>query len=323
MKTAIIVLNWQRWQDTLMCLMSLKNLTFSPSSLIICDNDSHNESFAQILAWAQKHYVHGDIAVFEQPPIYTEKTKSYPLVLIQTGKNLGFAGGNNVGIRYALNCKEFNYIWILNNDTEVDKNALSALIKCSENSPTVGLWGSTIIDFFDRETVQCAGGCRYFPIWTIFKPVFGGQSLKSLENQLTNKIRLDYISGASLFLKTEVLERVGLLNEEYFLFYEELDYAQRLKKHGYDMAWCSKSLVYHKNSASVGSVREGNREKLKRANYYENLSTLKYTKNFHPYLLAFVIIFRFIFKALALIRRGDFFLFPPLFQAYYDFFTTP
>jgi len=320
-KTAIIVLNWQGWQDTLICLNSLENLTISPSSIIVCDNDSQDDSFAQILHWAQKHYDFNDIAVLEKPLNLAEKTSIYPFVLIQTGKNLGFAGGNNVGIRYALNCKDFNYIWILNNDTEVDENALSALIDCSKNTPKIGLVGSTLIDFFDRETVQCAGGCRYFPIWTIFKPVLAGQSIKNLKNQENSKIKLDYISGAALFFNTEVLETVGLLNEEYFLFYEELDYAQRLKKHGYEIAWCPNSLIYHKNSASVGSVREGNRRKLQRANYYENLSTLKYTANFYPHLLPVVLIFRFVLKALALISRRDFFLLPPLFTAYYDFFT--
>ena len=323
LKTAIIILNWQGWQDTIICLTSLKKLIFSPTSIIVCDNDSHNDSFACILKWARQHYSCADIAVFEKPTQASD-TLAFPFVLIQTGKNLGFAGGNNVGIRYALNCKTFDCLWLLNNDTSVDKNALFALIECANNLKNIGLLGSTVVDFLDRDTLQCAGGCRYFPIWTIFKPILAGHSIKKIMAQ-DNKnatIDLDYIYGASLFFRSAVLEEVGLLNEEYFLFYEELDYAQRLKKQGYRIAWCQKSIVYHKGSASVGSVHEGNRHKLKLANYYENLSTLKYTANFHPRLLPIVTISRFCLKAIALISRGDFFLLPPLFKAYYDFFKN-
>jgi len=318
LKTAIIILNWQGWQDTLVCLTSLKKLTFSPASIIVCDNNSQDDSYAHILEWAHQHYARSDIGIFEQP-VQTRDSNPLPFVLIQTGKNLGFAGGNNVGIRYALNCGTFDYIWVLNNDTEVHENALSALHDCAKHSKNIGLLGSTVIDFFDREIVQCAGGCRYFPIWTIFKPVLAGESLEKIKAQNVKNLKLDYIYGASLFFRTTILEKVGLLNEEYFLFYEELDYVQRLKKQGYSIAWCQKSLVYHKGSASVGSVREGNRQKLRQANYYENLNTLKYTANFHPHLLPIVIISRFCLKALVLISRGDFFLLLPLFKAYRDF----
>jgi len=320
LKTAVIVLNWQGWQDTLVCLTSLKKLSVLPASIIVCDNHSQDDSYAHIINWARQHYVPEHIAIVEQP-ISTKDSNVFPFVLIQTGKNLGFAGGNNVGIRYALNCKTFDYIWLLNNDTEVHENALSALLDCASHSKNVGLLGSTIVDFFDREIVQCAGGCRYFPILTIFKPVLAGQPIKNVLARNEN-VKLDYIDGASLFFRSTVLEKVGLLNEEYFLFYEELDYAQRLKKQDYQMAWCQKSLVYHKGSASVGSVREGNRQKLKQANYYENLNTLKYTANFYPHLLPIVIISRFCLKALALISRGDFFLLSPLFKAYYEFFKN-
>ncbi len=345
----IIILNWQGWRDTLACLDSLQALKCSkPISLIVCDNDSKDDSWNQILNWAQKHYSPSEIAVFSQEktnrtmqkgerifekPLFTIPNKPKgnnispfpihhytPFILIQTGANLGFAGGNNVGIRYALATEQYEYLWLLNNDTTVDINALSHLYEQAIADPQIALLGSTVIDHYQPDTVQCAGGCRYFPLTTIIKPVLGGQPVNTVM-QHDPDITLDYVYGAAMFITVEAVQKVGLLNEAYFLFYEELDYSQRIKRQDYQIGWCQKSLVYHKGSASVGSVREGNREKLQRANYYENLNTLKYTANFHRHLLPLVILSRFMGKSLALIKRRDFDLFAPLLKAYKDFFV--
>ncbi len=320
---SIILLNWQGWRDTLACLDSLQKLTYSGEfSIIVCDNGSKDDSFTQILNWAKQHYELSAIEV-----IYAQKGQSHnsqftihnsQFTIIQTGDNLGFAGGNNVGIRYALTNQQCEYLWLLNNDTVVDTYALSTLIEYATVHPQIALLGSTIIDYYQRDTVQCAGGCYYSPLLTIFKPVHAGQTLNKVM-QCNENISFDYVYGAAMFLKVVAMQKVGLLNEEYFLFYEELDYTQRLKRQGYEIGWCKNSLVYHKGSASVGSVHTGNHDKLRQANYYENLSTLKYTANFYRHLLPIVMMTRFIGKSLALIWRKDFYLFAPLIKAYRDF----
>ena len=311
----IIVLNWQNWQDTLVCLDSLKSLVFTGKIyILVCDNGSTNESFTRILAWAEQHYSPTEFTVIKN---LSQNISLHAFTLIQTGKNLGFAGGHNVGIRYAMQTQEIDYLWLLNNDTEVDKQALTALYTCAKNQPQVALLGSTLINYYQRNIVQCAGGCRYFPLFTMFKNVYGGKTLEIVLAQ--TRVQLDYVSGASMFLRVAAIKQVGLLNEAYFLFYEELDYTQRLKQYGYQIAWCQQSFVYHKGSASVGQVVEGNREKLCSANYYENLSTLKYTANFYPIWLPLVMILRFCLKTLALVSRGDFYLLIPLIRAYRDF----
>ena len=320
----IIILNWQGWKDTLTCLESLTKLKYKGLiSFIVCDNHSTNDSYHQILNWAQQHYPPSEIGIFCQEkssplPETISHSKILPFILIQTGANLGFAGGNNVGIRYALATQQYEYLWLLNNDTIVDTGALSALHQYAITHPDIALIGSTIIDYYQQNTVQCAGGCYYSPLLTIVKPIFGGQPLTKVI-QHHEAITLDYVFGAAMFLSIKAVQKVGLLNEEYFLFYEELDYTQRLKQQGYNIGWCKNSLVYHKGSASVGSVDEGNRAKLRRANYYENLSTLKYTANFYPRLLPLVMILRFVGKSLAVISRRDFYLLRPLFKAYWDF----
>jgi hypothetical protein len=329
----IIILNWQNWQDTLACLNSLSQLTFQGSlSIIVCDNASQDDSLIRIFQWAQQHYSPQHLGVFtyikKSPddvtflpattlsPVSSAK-EFLPLVIIQITANLGFAGGNNAGIHYALQQNiSYEYLWILNNDTLVDVHALTALYEYATRHPQQALIGSTLINYYQPNTVQCTGGCHYYPLLTIFRHAHGGELLTTVQQYDETQLKLDYVAGAAMFLKVTAIMQVGLLNEEYFLFYEELDYTQRLKREGYDIGWCKASLVHHKGSATIGNDQ---RDKLQRANYYENLSTLKYTANFYPYLLPMVMIIRGILKALALISRGDFYLLLPLLQAYKDF----
>ncbi|MEZ5672397.1 MAG: glycosyltransferase family 2 protein [Thiotrichaceae bacterium] len=322
----IILLNWQNGQDTLACLNSLIQLDSSIDfSIIVCDNDSQDDSVAQITHWAQQHFPQDYLTI---PPTqnaaYLGKNLSNnhaKLTLIQTGSNLGFAGGNNVGIRYALTNPTCEYLWILNNDTTVAQNALETLYTCAQQRPHIALFGSTIVDFYRPTVVQCAGGCRYFPWLTRFQNVWGEKSLDFVSTQSETE-KLDYIYGASMFLRVAAVRQVGLLNEEYFLFYEELDYTRRLAQHGQTIGWCKLSLVYHKCSATIGQPQQNDQTKLQRANYYENLSTLKYTKNFHPYQLIWVLPFRFTIKSLLFMMRRQLFLFPSLLAAYRDFLIT-
>lgn len=312
------MLNWNSWRDTLECLNSLVSLLKGGDvSLIVCDNASVDGSLEKILEWAKQRFTAAEITLFHSPPEI--KQEITPFTLIQTGGNLGFAGGNNVGIRYALSSNRFDFIWVLNNDTVVSQNALISLIFCAHEYPKVGIFGSTLLDYYHPDRVQCAGGCRYYPLLTIYKNVLGGKTLAE-SMAYPAEPRIDYIYGAAMLFRTQVLREVGLLNEEYFLFYEELDYTQRLRKKGYHIAWCRASLVYHKGSASVGNLREGNKAKRAKANYYENLSTLKYTANFHYPWLWFVVPLRFTLKSLTLLFTGQWFLFRPLLKAYRDFF---
>ena len=321
-KIGIIVLNWQSWRDTLACLESLRQIIYEGSlTLIVCDNASADDSFQRIFQWAQQYYALTEIGIFIHG--LTELVApfpDYPLVLIQTGANLGFAGGNNVGIRYALGQENpCEYLWLLNNDTTVEAPALSALYQHAQIYPHQAMIGSTLLDFYQRDRVQCAGGCHYFPRLTVFRHVHGGKPLPTVMQYDETTVKLDYVSGAALFLRSSAVQQVGWLNEDYFLFYEELDYTQRLKRHGYTIGWCKQSIVYHKGSASIGNTLQGNRTQLSRANYYENLSTLKYTARFYPYWLPWVMLVRLVGKSLALLKRRDFYLFLPLFQAYRDF----
>ncbi|OUD14149.1 hypothetical protein TPSD3_07390 [Thioflexithrix psekupsensis] len=322
MVVTIVVLNWCHWTETVACLNSLRQLVcVYPVKWVICDNASSDDSFLQLTQWINAHFSPSDRAIYAEVLSENELDHGdhFPAVtLLPTGGNWGFAGGNNVGLRYALARMEAGYVWVLNNDTAVFPDSLQALLDCAETQPEVGLWGSTLVEWDAPQQVQCAGGCRYYPWLTITRPVWQGMSLAAAQQSVVIP-RLDYVAGAALFFPVKVLREVGLLNDEYFLFYEELDYCQRLKSSGYTIAWCRDSVVRHRGSASVGHSANGNREQLKQANYYENLSTLKYSFNFHRSRFTVIFILRWVLKAAALIVTQRWFLLPPLWVAYRDF----
>ena len=139
-------------------------------------------------------------------------TTKYPLIFIQTGDNLGYAGGNNIGIRYALAKDDFGCIWILNNDTVIDKNALSDIMNAAINDEHDRPIGSYIYEYYEPEKLQLYGGLK-FRKYFILRPTFA---------KLNE--RIDCISGVSLFLSKNEIKELGLLEEKYFMSSEDLEY---------------------------------------------------------------------------------------------------
>ena len=181
---AIIILNWNGWQDTLECLESVQHINYMDYEVILVDNCSTNDSVKIFQSWCDgKVPVNTKMVKFspENKPVkYIEydrisaeavgnidnKTEEDPpqrrLVIIQTGENLGFAGGNNVGIRYALK-KDFDYVWLLNNDTVIDRDSLIEMIKLAESDENIGMVGSKLVDYHDPQKIQSIGENTVFP----------------------------------------------------------------------------------------------------------------------------------------------------------------
>ena len=143
------------------------------------------------------------------------------LILVQTGANLGFAGGCNVGMRYALLNTNADFVWLLNNDTVVEAHSLGLQIEAMDQRPQIGILGSTLVYFNEQNRVQAAGGYD-FNFWTArVLPPARGLDLANLPPEHEIEKRLKYISGASMFVRRTYIETVGLLNEQYFLYFEE------------------------------------------------------------------------------------------------------
>ena len=279
----VIVLNWNGWQDTLQCLDSLTQQDYQNMSIIVVDNASTDGSQDHILTWPEnggkvwmrRQFVI-DAATPESPLPDTLQNGDY--VFIQSGINGGFAAGNNLGIRLALKHQAV-YVWILNNDTEVHPAALDALVSCSEGDLAIGMCGSILIYHDSRNQIQACGGGN-FDYWR----ASGRQIGHGLDPQeKLNAILatpLTYIAGASLLARAEMIRDVGAFEERYFLYYEEIDWAERAK--AWKMAVAPESIVYHKEGASIGTSDRGRRSVL--SQYYLSRNLLLFYARFHKTL---------------------------------------
>ena len=219
-KVAVIILNFKVAEYTIKAVSSVLKSTHKSKDIYVVDNNSGDD--------------------------IEERLKKYPEVkFIQTGDNLGFAGGNNVGIRQALKT-DANYIFILNPDAWVTKDTIAQIL--------LGM---------DKYQADVANPKIYFPegktIWFAGKIFDKANVLGSHlgvdeedKGQYDTPKELDDVTGAALMVKREVFEKIGLLDEKYFMYYEDLDFATRAKKRGFKIMYLPQAVVFHANAKSSG-----------------------------------------------------------------------
>ncbi len=258
----VILLNWNGATDTIACLDSLAHLAGHLPKVLVCDNASTDGSWGKLQA-------------------YVSNQQRLDIRLIQTGSNLGFAGGNNVGLRAALSDPETEFVWLLNNDTEVAPDALEALMRYMRSHLDVGMCGSTLLYKHDPDMIQAVGGRYNFWLATSAH-VLGRQKYSTGLCQSIDPSTLDYVVGASMFVRRDVLEKVGLMSEDYFLYWEEIDWATRLKRlmSKYKLGYAPDSLVYHKEGASTGANDWQGKPYRYFADYFFITSRIKFTRKY-------------------------------------------
>jgi len=220
-KVSIIILNWNGWPDTLECLESLACVDYDNFEVILIDNGS-KEPFGYARDIKNKF---GELKII---PIFNKE-------------NLGFAGGNNQGIKIALE-RGSDYILLLNNDTTVESDFLKKLIEVGEKNKSYGIFGAVIYYSDEPEKIWFAGGKFNWPKTR-------GSHIFSKPNDELKKV--DYITGCCLLIKKKVVEQIGLLSEDYFLYYEDGDWCLRAQKVGYRCGLVSSAKIYHKQSRST------------------------------------------------------------------------
>ena len=222
-KVAIIIVNWKQYELTKSCLSTLKSSKFNDFQIILIDNESNQKDLNDL-----KNQ-------FDQVKTFTSE------------KNLGFTGANNIGINYAIK-NQFEYVMLLNNDTEIDKNFINPLLEAFQKYNKLGAVQPVIMNFYQNKKVWNAGGN--------LNKFFGYTSVIKKPKYINRKI--DWISGCCILIKTVVIKKVGLLDENFFAYYEDVDWSIRIKKAGYDLAVVKSSLIYHHGSkASKNESSEG------------------------------------------------------------------
>lgn len=218
----IVVLNWNNAADTIQCLESVFNSTYDRYQVVLCDNASTDGSLEVITAWLTrrgitlKSFSENELSGIAQPV-------SSQVVVIRNQKNYGYAGGNNRGLRYAQATGSAGFAWIINNDVEVDSTALTSLVAAAKSRPAVGLFGSTILDYVQRDEIQTQGGDQYYHWLAMSSHIGAGRHPDSSLSQEEVEKRLSYIVGASVFVRLSTIKKIGLMFEGYFLYFEELD----------------------------------------------------------------------------------------------------
>jgi GT2 family glycosyltransferase len=218
---SIISVNYDQPEVTCEMLESLRKVTYTNFDTLIVDNGSPTTS----------------------PDVIKEK---YPEVqLIISKENLGFAGGNNIALKQAKG----DYVLLLNNDTEVKPDFLDSLVALMESDKKIAIASSKILYFYEDNMIQYAGINALNPITSRG----GSDGDKEVDNGQHNEVKETfYPHGACMMIRKSVLAELGLLYEGYFLYYEEYDFAERVRKAGYTIYYQPNSTIFHKESISTG-----------------------------------------------------------------------
>lgn len=269
-KVAIIILNWNGWEDTIECLESIYQIAYPLYDIILVDNGSKDNSIQKI-----KDYAEGKIKVESQffdyspdnKPLYLKEfTKneldasvsikktidslapSKNLIIIKNDNNYGFAEGNNIGIRFALNNLNPDYILLLNNDTVVDPYFLKELITVAESDSLIGILGPTVYEYKSPQVIQSAGAKIY---WNKGEVI----NLTPNENKYSDEPEnVDSVIGCALLAKSELFHKIGYLNKDYFAYLEETEWCVRVSKASYKIVYVPKGKIWHKGGATSNKI---------------------------------------------------------------------
>jgi GT2 family glycosyltransferase len=212
---AIILVNWNGTKDTIECISSLSNLNYDNYDIIVVDNGSNDNAIASI-------------------------NNAYQNVeVIANSINVGYTGGNNIGIRYAIEAG-YDYVWLLNNDTIVCNDSLSNLICIAMSYDNVGLLSPIIYYHKNRSLIQFSGS---YVDWNRYE-VIHVNNVNNWEHECCGKDVA--LWGTALLINTNVITKIGLLQEDYFAYWEDTEYSIRTLRAGYKNIICPESIIYHK-----------------------------------------------------------------------------
>jgi GT2 family glycosyltransferase len=217
-KVSIIILNWNGLSDTIECLESLKKINYSNYNVVLIDNGSSGND-AQVLKQKYGDYI----------------------FLIENDKNYGYTGGVNIGIKYTLSNLQSDYILLLNNDTVVDPEFLIKMVEVLESDKSIGITGPIVYYYDDPGHIQTMGERLKITTWDIF--CIGSKDIDF--NTIIDQCEVDFFTCCFL-VRIEVVKKIGLLNEDYFCYWEDIDYCMRAKEAGYKVVCSPHSRIWHK-----------------------------------------------------------------------------
>ena len=241
----IILLNWNSAADTLRCLRALTMLQGGRARVMVVDNGSEPADLERLRSGIARW--------------------GLAVELVETGENLGFGGGCNIGMRRAL-ARGAEFVWLLNNDAVPHPDALQAMLRVTEGDAQIGAVGSVIYDLERPERVQTWGGGR----------VWRWAGVARHRRWPIAARRLHYLTAASILLRREALERTGLFDDDtFFMYWEDADLCFRLRAQGWKLAVAGDAMIWHQRSSSLGHANP-----LK--DYYVTASSRRFLRRYAP-----------------------------------------
>ncbi|MBA7490640.1 D-inositol-3-phosphate glycosyltransferase [subsurface metagenome] len=223
-KIAVIVLNWNQKKVTADCVSKLLRINYKNFKIIVVDNGSSDGSCE-----------------------FLTKKFGSKITLIGNKKNLGYAQGNNIGIRKALK-ENFDFVLLVNNDVEVEKDFLKELAKIALKSPQIGMLVPKVYSLKSKKIIQSAGG---FMFWRYGEARLRGHLEKDV-GQYNEVKEIDFAPGVCVLVSKNVIEKIGALPKDYFMYGEDADWSFRAKKAGFRLVFVPKAKIYHYDSLSAG-----------------------------------------------------------------------
>lgn len=324
-KVSIIILNWNGWQDTIECLESLYRITYPNFEVIVIDNASKDGSINKILSWAKgKQTVSSKFFTYSKSnkPIkyllytkqdldtgaYLQRKKAldkFPskkkLFILQNDTNRGFAEGNNIAIRQILSEGKSKYILLLNNDTIVNSNFLTELVRGIPSDSNIGIAGPKIYyyDYFGKTNIIQTCGSYV----NLYKGFYGrGIGEKRVDSDKFNhNLNVEFITGACLLIKSDILEKVNLLEEKWFMYYEDLDLCTKVLRSGYKIKNIFSAKIWHKLSATSHKTKDNSL-------YYRHRNLIFFEKRYCNTFQLYIFYIYYFFKYFMKYSVGYFFI---------------
>lgn len=219
-----VILNWNQAQMTIDCLESLHNQDYAHIRIVLVDNGSTDDSCERIAA-------------------------AFPgVILIENGANLGYTKANNVGIQRALELGT-DYVFLLNNDTVVAPHMLSELVAIAESSADIGVAGPTMLYFDQPDVIWCAGNSIDWNNGETYRQ-HDGDHVSIVEPLPPQDV--DFITSCAICIKQAVFDTVGMMDERFFIYYDETDWFARVRVAGWRVVYVPNAKMWHKVSATMG-----------------------------------------------------------------------
>jgi GT2 family glycosyltransferase len=317
-RLGIILVNYAQPAVTIECLESLLRLP-GDFRIVVVDNGSPDGSVDALRAWASGEVAYlppeGPLGRLSSPPVpkpvaLAERgpgarvppgARAPRLTLVESGANLGFAGGNNLGTRYLLSDPHLDRFWYLNNDCVVMPGAIEAILGTFDSDPRIGMLGTTVRYYDAPDRVQAHNGARFSKLTGNGAFIQQGAHASAPCDSKRVVDQTGFVFGASLAVSRQLLETVGFMSERYFLYYEEIDWATRARPR-FRIGFARGATVFHHGGLTSGTKAERNGRSAF-ADHHMLRSRLLFYRAHHPWLLPFIWPLGVLQTASRLVRR--------------------